>query len=158
MLCIGGEPRRRRDRRGRKAPRGGEVEKERIDKLVEEVRQIAYNVHVYLGNGYLEKVYENCLKHRLEKAGYCVESQKKLEVRDEDGYLLGEYFADLVLNGELILELKAVSNLAGEHYAQVLNYLKITGFKKAILINFGSYRFETRTVVPTFSPSPPLHG
>ena len=106
----------------------------------------------------LEKVYDNCLRHRLEKAGYCVESQKKLEVRDEDGYLLGEYFADLVVNGELILELKAVSTLVGEHYAQVLNYLKITGFKKALLINFGSYSFETRTVVPNFSPSTPLHG
>ena len=134
------------------------MEKAGIDKLVEDVRQVAYNIHVYLGNGYLEKVYENCLKHRLEKAGYCVESQKKLEVRDEDGYLLGEYFADLVVNGALILELKAVCALAGEHYAQVLNYLKITGFKKALLINFGSYRFETRTVVPNFSPSPPLHG
>ena len=124
------------------------MEKGGIEKLVEDVRQIAYGVHVYLGNGYLEKVYENCLRHRLEKAGYTVEPQKRLEVRDEDGYLLGEYFADLVVNGELILELKSVSALKGEHYAQVLNYLKITGFAKALLINFGSYRFETRTVVP----------
>jgi GxxExxY protein len=129
-----------------------------IEKLVEDVRQIAYGVHVYLGNGYLEKVYENCLRHRLEKAGYTVEPQKRLEVRDEDGYLLGEYFADLVVNGELILELKSVSALKSEHYAQVLNYLKITGFAKALLINFGSYRFETRTVVSNFSPSSPLHG
>jgi GxxExxY protein len=129
-----------------------------IEKLVEDVRQIAYGVHVYLGNGYLEKVYENCLRHRLEKAGYTVEPQKRLEVRDEDGYLLGEYFADLVVNGELILELKSVSALKSEHYAQVLNYLKITGFAKALLINFGSYRFETRTVIPNFSPSSPLHG
>lgn len=134
------------------------MEKSGIEKLVEDVRQIAYGVHVYLGNGYLEKVYENCLRHRLEKAGYTVEPQKRLEVRDEDGYLLGEYFADLVVNGELILELKSVSALKGEHYAQVLNYLKITGFAKALLINFGSYRFETRTVVPNISPSPPLHG
>ena len=134
------------------------MEKVGIDKLVEDVRQVAYGVHVYLGNGYLEKVYENCLKHRLEKAGYVVESQKRLEVRDEDGYLLGEYFADLVVNGELMLELKSVSALAGEHYAQVLNYLKITGFQKALLINFGSYRFETRTVVPNFSAATPLHG
>ena len=138
--------------------RGGEVERTEIEKLVEDVRQVAYGVHVYLGNGYLEKVYENCLRHRLEKAGYEVEAQKRLEVRDEDGYLLGEYFADLVVNGELIVELKAVSAIVGEHYAQVLNYLKITGFKKALLINFGSYRFETRTIVPNFSPSPPLHG
>ena len=134
------------------------MEKDRIDKLVEDVRQVAYDVHVYLGNGYLEKVYENCLRHRLEKSGYKVEPQKRLEVRDEDGYLIGEYFADLVVNGELIVELKAVSALVGEHYAQVLNYLKITGFKKAILINFGSYRFETRTVIPNFSTSSPLHG
>ena len=134
------------------------MEKNAIDKLVEAVRQIAYDVHVYLGNGYLEKVYENCLRHRLEKAGYAVEPQKRLEVRDEDGYLLGEYYADLVVNGELILELKSVSALRGEHYAQVLNYLKITGFAKALLVNFGSYRFETRTVIPNFSPSTPLHG
>ena len=134
------------------------MEKNAIDKLVEAVRQIAYDVHVYLGNGYLEKVYENCLRHRLEKAGYAVEPQKRLEVRDEDGYLLGEYYADLVVNGELILELKSVSALRGEHYAQVLNYLKITGFAKALLVNFGSYRFETRTVIPNFSPSSPLHG
>ena len=134
------------------------MEKSGIEKLVDDVRQIAYNVHVYLGNGYLEKVYENCLRHRLEKSGYVVEPQKRLEVRDEDGYLLGEYYADLVVNGELILELKSVSALRGEHYAQVLNYLKITGFTKALLINFGSYRFETRTVVPNFSPSSPLHG
>lgn len=134
------------------------MEKVDLDKLVEGVRQVAYGVHVYLGNGYLEKVYENCLKHRLEKAGYAVESQKRLEVRDEDGYLLGEYFADLVVNGRLILELKSVNALAGEHYAQVLNYLKITGFQKALLINFGAYRFETRTVVANFSPSTPLHG
>ena len=58
-----------------------------MEKLIEEVRQIAYGVHVYLGNGYLEKVYENCLRHRLEKAGYKVEAQKRLAVRDEDGYL-----------------------------------------------------------------------
>ena len=134
------------------------MDKVGIDKLVADVRQVAYGVHVYLGNGYLEKVYENCLRLRLEMAGYNVEAQKRLEVRDEDGYLLGEYFADLVVNGELILELKSVNALAGEHYAQVLNYLKITGFQKALLINFGSYRFETRTVVPNFSPSTPLHG
>ena len=125
--------------------------------LVDEVRQVAYDVHVYLGNGFLEKVYENCLKHWLEKAGYAVEAQKRLEVRDEDGYLIGEYFADIVVDGRLIVELKAANALAGEHYAQVLNYLKITGYEKALLINFGSYRFESRTVVPRFS-SPPLHG
>ena len=72
-----------------------------MEKLLEDVRQIAYGVHVYLGNGYLEKVYENCLRHRLEKAGYAVEAQKRLEVRDEDRedlavYIEDESFADLM--------------------------------------------------------------
>ena len=134
-----------------------EKEKMDIDKFVEAVRQIAYGVHVYLGNGYLEKVYENCLKHRLEKAGYKVEAQKNLKVHDEDGFEIGDYYADLVVNEFLILELKSVKALSGEHYAQTLNYLKITGYQRGLLINFGSYRFEVRTVVPNFSPSTPLH-
>jgi len=148
--------------------------------LIEEIRQIAYGVHVYLGDGYLEKVYENCLRHRIEKAGYKVVAQRNLKVFDEDGFEIGDYFADLVVDDCLIVELKSVKALAGEHYAQTLNYLKITGYKQALLINFGSYKFEVRTVVPNFSrvemescgmsvdtgsgaepqisPSTPLHG
>ena len=121
-----------------------------INELLAEVRQIAYGVHVYLANGYLEKVYENCLHHRLLKVGHKVEAQKSLRVFDEDGFELGEYFADLVVDDCLIVELKSVKRLTGEHYAQTLNYLKITGYAKALLINFGSYRFETRTVTPNF--------
>ena len=121
-----------------------------INELLAEVRQIAYGVHVYLANGYLEKVYENCLHHRLLKAGHKVEAQKSLRVFDEDGFELGEYFADLVVDDSLIVELKSVKRLTGEHYAQTLNYLRITGYAKALLINFGSYRFETRTVTPNF--------
>lgn len=123
-----------------------------IDRLVHDVRQIAYEVHVYLANGYLEKVYENCLRHRLEKAGYKVEAQKNLKVYDEDGFEIGDFFADLVVNDSLIVELKSVRMLSGEHFAQVLNYLKITGFQKGLLINFGSYKFESRTIAPNFLP------
>lgn len=118
--------------------------------LIEQVRQIAYGVHVYLSNGYLEKVYENCLRHRLLKAGFKVEAQKNLKVYDEDGFEIGDYFADLIVNDCLLIELKSVKALTGEHYAQTLNYLKITGFEKALLVNFGSYKFEVRTVVPNF--------
>ena len=124
---------------------------EPIDSLVEEVRQIAYGVHVYLSNGYLEKVYENCLRHRLEKAGHRVEAQKSLKVFDEDGFELGDYYADLVVDGRLLVELKAVKGLTAEHYMQVFNYLKITGYQRALLINFGSYKFEVRTIVPNFA-------
>lgn len=122
-----------------------------MEELLDEIRKIAYGVHVYLGNGYLEKVYENCLRHRLEKAGHKVEAQRNLKVFDEDGYEIGDYFADLVVDDKVILELKSVKTLASEHYAQVLNYLKITGFESALLINFGSYKFEVRTVVPRFA-------
>ena len=134
-----------------------------MEELIEKVRQIAYDLHVYLGNGYLEKVYENGLKHRLEKAGFDVEAQKPLRVHDSDGYCLGDYFADLVVDGRLIVELKATKALANEHFAQTLNYLKITGFTRALLVNFGSYKFEVRTLVSNASDTnstanPPLHA
>jgi len=134
------------------------MEKVKLEKLVEAVRQIAYGVHVYLGNGYLEKVYENCLRHRLQKAGYTVESQKNLKVYDEDGYEIGDYFADLIVDGKLIIELKSVRALSGEHYAQILNYLKITGSPAGLLVNFGSYKFETRNVIPNFHLDKPCRG
>ncbi len=129
-----------------------------MDKLLDEIRKIAYEVHVYLANGYLEKVYENCLKHRLEKAGHKVVAQKSLKVYDEDKYEIGDYYADLVVDDKVILELKSVKTLTAEHYAQVLNYLKITGFRKALLINFGSFKFEIRTVTSKFYKSTILHG
>ena len=128
--------------------------------LIERIRQIAYNLHTYLGTGLLEKVYENGLAHRLRNAGLHVETQKPLNVYDTDGFCLGEYFADLVVEGQVVVELKAVRNIADEHYAQILNYLKITGAPAGLLINFGSYKFEVRTVIPRFqSPSSTLlHG
>ncbi len=118
-----------------------------MKELIDEVRQIAYDIHKYLGNGYLEKVYENCLRHRLEFAGRKVEAQKPLRVFDSDGFLLGEYFADLVVDDALIVELKATKALSNEHLAQILNYLKTTGLEYGLLINFGAYRFEIRSVV-----------
>ena len=129
-----------------------------IDKLIEEVRQVAYRLHVYLGNGLLEKVYENGLRHRLEMAGYKVESQKPLKVVDEDGFILGEYFADLLVNDSLIIELKSCKAIANEHLAQLLNYLTITRQLAGLLINFGSYRFESRVVHAVSSDSPDFHA
>ena len=116
------------------------------DNLIEQVRQIAYGLHVYLGTGLLEKVYENGLKHRLEKAGFKVEAQKPLKVYDVDGFELGDYFADLFVNDELVVELKATKMIANEHLAQLLNYLKITNKPAGLLINFGSFKFESRVV------------
>ena len=126
--------------------------------LIARVRQIAYDLHTYLGTGLLEKVYENGLLHRLQKEGFHVGAQKPLKVFDSDGFCIGEYFADLVVEDNLIVELKSVKSITNEHYAQILNYLKITGAPAGILINFGSYKFEVRTVLPRSISSTLLHG
>ena len=123
------------------------VEHKEHKELLDEVRQIAYQLHLYLGIGMLEKVYENGLKHRLELAGHKVEAQKPLKVYDRDGFELGEYFVDLYVDNCLIIELKATKSIVAEHLAQTLNYLSIMKHEVAMLINFGSYKFECRSVV-----------
>ena len=92
----------------------------------------------------MEKVYENALANRLRKAGLDVKQQHPIRVYDEDGTLIGEYFADLLVADELIVELKTAKTLAPEHEAQVLGYLKSSRLKHGLLINFGSYKFEMR--------------
>jgi GxxExxY protein len=118
-----------------------------IKALCDQVRQTAYDIHRYHGHGHLEKVYENALAHRLRKAGLDVKQQHPIKVYDEDGTLLGDYLADLLVAGELIIELKAVKALGGEHEAQILGYLKSARREHGLLINFGSYRFEIRKFI-----------
>jgi GxxExxY protein len=122
----------------------GECVNEKCDRI----RQIAYDLHVYLGIGYLEKIYENGMKHRLEKAGFIVETQVPIQIRDEDGFVLGDYIADMVVDG-IIIELKSVSTLLDVHVAQLLNYLKATGIWHGLLINFGSEKFQCRKIART---------
>ena len=110
--------------------------------LSDQVRQTAYDIHVYHGHGHLEKVYENALAHRLGKAGLEVKQQQPIKVYDEDGTLVGDYLADLVVEGELIVELKTAKALVDEHKAQILGYLKSARLEHGLLINFGSYKFE----------------
>src|SRR5205809_4030134 len=95
-----------------------------IKALCDQVRQIAYEIHLYHGHGHLEKVYENALVHRLRKLGFSVQQQHPLNVYDEDGTLIGEYLADLIVEGRLVVELKAAREIANEHVAQILGYLK----------------------------------
>ena len=120
-----------------------------IKALSDQVRQIAYDIHVYHGHGHLEKVYENALAHRLQKAGLDVEQQHPVKVYDEDGTLIGDYLADLLVEGKLIVELKTAKALAPEHEAQILGYLKSARLEHGLLINFGSYKFEIRKFVWT---------
>ncbi len=113
--------------------------------ICDKIRQTAYDLHVYLGVGYLEKVYENGMIHRLTKAGMDVKSHVTIQVTDEDGYVLGEYIADLVVDG-IVVELKAVSTILPAHSAQLLNYLKAMKLEHGLLINFGSEIFQCKKV------------
>lgn len=112
--------------------------------LCDTIRQTAYDIHVYHGNGHLEKVYENALVHRLRKLGLAVEQQYPITVFDEDGTEIGDYVADLLVEGELIIELKAAKAIAPEHVAQILGYLASSRKQHGLLINFGSYRFQIK--------------
>ena len=111
------------------------------------MRETAYDIHVYHGHGHLEKVYENAMVHRLRKVGVAVEQQFPLTVYDEDGTIIGEYFADIFVDGRLIVELKACRSLANEHTAQILGYLKSSRIEDGLLINFGSFKFEIKKYI-----------
>jgi GxxExxY protein len=118
-----------------------------IFQLCDQVRETAFALQRYLRHGHLEKVYENGLAHRLRKAGLQVEQQHALQVLDEDGTVLGDYFADLLVQGELIVELKACKALIDDHVAQLLGYLRGCRFEHGLLINFGSRKLEIRKYV-----------
>lgn len=115
-----------------------------IKALCDRVRQTAYDIHVYHAHGHLEKVYENALAHRLRKAGLEVRQQHPIKVHDEEGTVIGDYMADLLVEGVLIVELKTAKTLAPEHEAQILGYLKSARLEHGLLVNFGSHKFEIR--------------
>ena len=119
------------------------TEKE-IFALCDKVREAAFSLHRFLRHGHLEKVYENGLAHRLLKAGIRVEQQHALQVRDEDGTVLGDYIADLLVENELIVELKACRTLADEHVAQLLGYLRGCRMGHGLLVNFGAPKLQIR--------------
>jgi len=95
-----------------------------------------YKVYNNLGYGFLEKVYENALKIELESKGLTVEKQKPISVYYNE-HLVGEYYADLIVEDKVILELKATETLCEEHEYQLINYLKATDIEVGLLFNFG---------------------
>ena len=95
-----------------------------------------YKVYNTLGYGFLEKVYDNAVVIELRKQGLEVISQAPITVFYEDN-VVGEYFADLLVANAVIIELKAAKDLADEHEAQLLNYLKATPHEVGLLLNFG---------------------
>lgn len=104
--------------------------------ITAEIINSFYKVYNTLGYGFLEKVYENALSIELKKKGLNCKRQKPITVFYEDE-IVGEYFADLIINDEIIIELKACETLIEEHEIQVVNYLKATKIEVALLLNFG---------------------
>jgi GxxExxY protein len=117
--------------------------------VTERIIKCAFEVHKVLGAGFLEKVYWNALFEELSAEGFKVELQKSLTVRYKDK-IVGEYYADLVVEDKVIVELKAVERLADIHEVQLRNYLKATGIEVGLLINFSKSVEVRRKYVQNF--------
>ena len=109
----------------------------KVDDLTQKIIGCAYKVHNALGPGFLEKVYENALRIELEKLGLDVKQQEPINV-GYDGQIVGEYYADLWVDGHVVIELKAVQTLTQRHEVQLVNCLTATGIEDGLLLNFGS--------------------
>ena len=118
---------------------------DQLNAISEKIIGAAYTVGNKLGCGFLEKVYENALAYELRKVGLSVEAQKPLAVRYED-IVVGEYFADLLVQNALLVELKTVNGFADNHKAQCLNYLHAVRLPLCLLINFGRPRVEVKRI------------
>lgn len=122
---------------------------EQLNKISERIINAAYKVSNALGAGFLEKVYENALAHQLVKDGMKIEQQRPINVY-YDKVVVGEYFADLVVEEAVIVELKAGKRIEDIYLAQTLNYLKATGLKLGLILNFGQPRVGIKRVVNHF--------
>jgi len=98
------------------------------------IRGAVFEVNRVLGPGFLEKVYENALLHEIRSRGLKAESQVPINIHYK-GNLVGEYFADIIVEESIIIELKAIAKIEKVHEAQMLNYLKATGIKVGLLVN-----------------------
>jgi GxxExxY protein len=114
----------------------------------------AYKVHNALGAGFLEKVYENALRIELGKLGFHIKQQEPISVWYE-GHMVGEYFADLWINDQFIIEVKAILSLAKEHEVKLVNYLTATGVDDGLLINFGP-SVQVKRKFREYKPRTPL--
>ena len=127
----------------------GRMTSDQLNDVTEEIIGAAYRVGTALGPGFLEKVYERALLHELKKSDFTVEAQCQLKVY-YDGVVVGEYFADLYVAESVIVELKSTKKVDESHMAQCLNYLKATGCRVGLIINFGTQRVQIRRVVDQF--------
>jgi len=117
-----------------------------LNETTEKIIGCAFRVSNTLGVGFLEKVYENALAHEIRKEGLHVAQQAELVVT-YDGVVVGEYRADLLVEGGVLVELKAAAKLSNVDMAQCLNYLKAAKLRICLLLNFGKPKLEIRRVM-----------
>ncbi len=122
------------------------AEEHRLNELSENIIGAAFEVSNVLGAGFLEKVYENALNVELKLRGLETLPQAPLKVHYKNN-LVGDYVADILVENEIVVELKTVKEIDDIHIAQCLNYLRITGLKLCLLINFNKPRVEIRRIV-----------
>ena len=104
-------------------------------------------VHSNLGAGFLEIVYKDALEYEFQKRGINFTREKKYEVNYKGIILPHKFYADFVIEDKIILEIKSVKNIADEHIAQTINYLKVSGNKLGLLVNFGELRLNYKRLV-----------
>jgi GxxExxY protein len=124
---------------------GDERDARSLAPVTERVIGCAFRVANALGQGFVEKVYENALAHEMRKAGLGVVQQRGIVVF-YDGVVVGEYTADLIVEDAVIIELKVVGALSDVHVPQCRNYLRATGKPLCLLINFGGAKVEIRRI------------
>ena len=127
-------------------PMDADTRRELLDQTTERIIGCCYSVISNLGSGFLEKVYENALAHEIRKIGLTAVQQYPIKVM-YDGIEVGDYVTDLLVNDQILVELKAVRALDNIHRAQCLNYLKATGYQVCLLVNFGTPKLEVRIIV-----------
>ena len=130
-------------------PIAGDKSRAELDALTHVIIGCAHRVSSGLGMGFLEKVYENALRIELRKAGLNVDQQTPVDV-SYGGEVVGEYITDLIVDSSVIVEVKAAERSSGAHRAQCVHYLRATGFRVCLLLNFGASRLETNRFVLNF--------
>ena len=117
-----------------------------INEITYKINGAIFEVNRVLGSGFLEKVYENAFMIELKLRGLSARAQVPVSV-DYKGEMVGEYFADIVVEDQIIMELKAIATMQNIHEAQLLNYLKATGYKVGLLVNFTHPKAEIKRFV-----------
>jgi len=119
-----------------------------VNLITQKIIGCSYDVRNALGTGFVEKVYENALVHRIRKSTDLIVAQQYPIKVIYDDVVVGEFFADLLVAERVLVELKSVSVLMPEHSAQALNYLRATGLEVCLLINFGRSKVEIKRLLP----------